>query len=99
VSALEAGWADALTLRDIPEGATMTVRVQPDANRTVIRGVQRGALKLMVSNVECMMFLSNLLHVSPARVKIVRGQFARDKFIQVSGLRADELRALLTAGA
>ena len=102
---LEPGWAEGLKLHDTPQGVTIPVRVQAGSSRTEIAGIQRGAIKLRLTappergqaNDQCIMFFATLLQVSQARIKMIRGQYGKDKLLQVSEMRGADVLARLPA--
>lgn len=100
---LEPGWAQGLVLRDTPDGVTIPLRVQAGTSRTEIAGISRGAIKLRLTappergqaNDQCIAFFTELFQVSQAKIKIIRGQYGREKLILVSGMRSVEVLARL----
>jgi uncharacterized protein (TIGR00251 family) len=84
--------------------ARITVKVHPRAKRTAIAGRLGDAYKLDLAappvdgkaNEECERFLAELAQVPRARVRVVSGQTARIKVVEVEGIGAQELALLLT---
>ncbi|WP_211334758.1 DUF167 domain-containing protein [Desulfosoma caldarium] len=80
----------------------MTVRVQPNARRTELAGVQQGALKIKVcapplegaANRECVRFLADLAGTSKSRVRVLQGNKSRNKVILIRGTTAERLMAV-----
>ena len=87
--------------------ARLTVKVHPRARRTGIAGRFGEAYKLDLAappvdgkaNEECVRFFAELAHVPRSRVRIVSGQTARLKLIEVEGVSQDELDVILKAAA
>jgi uncharacterized protein (TIGR00251 family) len=92
-----------IPIRDTPQGATFTVRVQPRARRNAIAGEMGDALKLVLTappvegkaNEACIEFLAKLLKVARSSVTIAAGETSRNKVIRVSGMSAAEVRLRL----
>ena len=84
----------------------LAVRVQPRAPRDELAGEREGRLLVRVTappldgkaNIAVTKLLAKRLGVAPGRVRIVRGQSARDKVVEVEGLGDDELLGRLSAG-
>ncbi len=87
-------------IRDTPDGATFTVKVQPRAKKNTITGQLGDSLKLALTappvegraNQACIEFFANLLDVPRSSVTITSGETSRRKVIRVAGLSADEVR-------
>ncbi len=47
------------------------------------------------ANAACLQFLADLLDLPLAQVVLLRGERARDKVVQITGLTRDEIRARL----
>jgi uncharacterized protein (TIGR00251 family) len=75
-------------------GATISVRVQPRAQRDEIVAVRDGVLVVRVvappvegrANDAVRRVVSERLGVPPSRVRLLRGQRSRDKVLRVEGL-------------
>ena len=84
--------------------ARITLKVHPRAKRTGITGRFGESFKLDLAappadgkaNEECVRYLAEVAGVPRARVRIVSGQTARMKVIDVEGVTAEELSKLLT---
>jgi len=96
-----------LTIRDIPDGCTLPVRVHPGARRNAIAGVHDGALKVSLTtpptdgraNQALIAFLAGELRIPRARVTLLTGAASRAKSLRIAGLTAAQLRAALTPPA
>jgi hypothetical protein len=85
------------------EAVRFGVLVQPRASRSEIVGVQGGALKVRVAappvdgaaNEELARVLARRLRVPRSAVRLARGETGRRKLIEVRGLTASQVRALL----
>ena len=90
-------------IRNTPEGAIFSIRVQPRARRNVVLGEIAGALKLALTappiegraNEACIEFLAGILRVPQSSITIAAGQTNRNKVIGVRGLAAAQLRERL----
>jgi uncharacterized protein (TIGR00251 family) len=79
------------------------VRVRPRASRSELAGTHGDALKIRLAappvegaaNAELIAFLAKRLRVSKSAVQIVKGARARDKVVEIEGVSADQIRALL----
>jgi len=88
-----------ISIRDTPQGAAFTVRVQPRARRNAILGEIGDALKIALkapplegrANEACIEFLAEFLKVPRSSVTIAAGETSRNKAIRVAGMSADEL--------
>ena len=93
-----------LTIRDIPGGCTLAVRVHPGARRNAISGVHDGALKVALTtpptdgraNQALIAFLAGELRIPRARITLLTGATSRSKSLRIAGLSAAQLRAVLT---
>ena len=90
-------------LSDTPDGCTLQLRVHPGAKRNAITGIHDGALKVSLTtpptdgraNEALIAFLAEQLHLPKARVSLVQGLTSRSKTVRITGLNAEEVRALL----
>jgi len=88
-----------IPIRDMPQGVTFAVRVQPRARKNAIVGELGGTLKLALTappvegraNEACIEFLAEFLKVPRSSVTIAAGQSSRNKVICVRGLTAVEV--------
>jgi len=91
-------------LRETEEGVVLRVLVQPKASRQELSGVYDGALRLRLSappvegaaNEACRVFLAELLRIPKSRIRIIRGERSRQKWIQIQGLTAKTILQRLT---
>ena len=91
------------TIRDSPEGAVLTVHVQPKSARTEYVGVQGDALKFCVAappvegaaNAELCRYLAGLFGLSQVEVVVRSGQAARRKRILLKRVLAERVRDIL----
>jgi uncharacterized protein (TIGR00251 family) len=85
---------------------TFSVRVQPRANHNTIEGGWQGALKVRLTappvddkaNNALRRLLADRLNVPLRAVTILSGTKGRTKRIAVSGVTADQVRALASTG-
>ena len=83
--------------------ARVTVKVHPRAKRTAITGRFGEAYKLDLAappvdgkaNEECVRFFAELARVPRSRVRIVTGQAARLKALEIEGVSQQDLESLL----
>lgn len=84
----------ALDLREVPEGITVKVKVQPRASRSAIAGLIGDSLKVALTsppvegaaNEACVAFFAELCGVAKGKVTIASGQKSRDKVIKITGV-------------
>ncbi len=85
--------------------AVFSVRVQPRASRDAIEGEWQGALKIRVTappvddraNDALRRLLAEHLEIPVAAVRILSGERGRTKRVEVCGVTAARIRALLQA--
>jgi uncharacterized protein len=83
------------------------VRVQPRASRDEIAGERNGAFLVRVkappadgrANAAVCRLVAKRVGVPPSRVRVVHGESARDKLLEIEGRDADALRHALGPGA
>jgi uncharacterized protein (TIGR00251 family) len=83
--------------------ARIEVRLRPGAGRDELGGFRDGVLQAKVAappqdgraNKALCKLIAKRLGVAPSRVSLVRGKRSRDKLIEVEGVEAERLRALL----
>ena len=81
----------------------LTVRVQPRAKRTEVRGVRAGELVVAVTappaggaaNAALVKYLAQRLAVAKSRIELVRGSKGRSKLLYIRGLTGAGLAARL----
>jgi len=84
----------------------LRIRALPRAARTAVAGPHGDTLKVRVAappvdgaaNEELVRFISKMLHVPRAAVRVVAGQTGRNKVIEVRGSTASAIRAALSKG-
>jgi uncharacterized protein (TIGR00251 family) len=87
----------------VADGSTVRVHLQPRASRTEICGVHGDELKVRVTsppvddaaNRLCIEFFAKLNKVAKSRVTIISGSRSRHKTIHISGIKSDQLLAIL----
>jgi uncharacterized protein len=85
---------DALDCREVSDGITFKVKVQPRASRNAVLGMLGDSLKLALTsppvegaaNSACIAFFAKLFSVGKSCVTIVSGQKSREKVIKIAGL-------------
>ena len=94
----------AVTFSVRPDGAVrFAVRVQPRASRAEVGGAHGNAVRVRVhaapvdgaANADVIEVLARVLGVPKRDVRIVSGETARQKVVDVAGLSADAVRARL----
>ena len=86
-----------------PTGVRFEVRVAPRASRDAVLGVHEGALKVALTappvdgeaNAALVAFVAKRLGVAKRDVVIVRGETSRQKQLEVRGVGAEAVRALV----
>ena len=94
-----------MTGRQPGPSARIELRVSPGAARNEIVGRYGEGWKVRVAaraergraNQELLGFLAETLGVRPARLRLVTGQGARDKLVEIDGMTRDEADRLLSA--
>lgn len=79
------------------------VRVQPGAARNEVAGVHDGAIKIRIqapavenrANEELRAFLAGLLKRPKSAVRLLSGERSRNKRVEISGVTAEEILALV----
>ena len=94
-----------LDLKAYPEKGTVVfaVRVQPRASKNDVSGVMEGALKIRLqapaienrANEDLCEFLGKLLKRPKSAVRILSGERSRNKRVEVFGVTAAEVEALV----
>ena len=90
-------------VRDHKEGATLTVRVIPNASRNSIIWGEDGRLVVKLTaapvegraNKELGKFLGKRLGFPPSSLSVIRGRTSRDKVILVAGANPEELEGII----
>lgn len=83
--------------------ARFAVRALPRASRTQLAGVYGEAVRVRLAappvggaaNRELIAFLAKKLDVPRSAVRVVQGERARDKIVEVDGLSAEQVRTRL----
>lgn len=96
-----------IDVRDVAGGATLRVRVAPRSPRDELAGEREGALLVRLTappvegaaNAALVRLLARLLGLPPSSLTVARGAKGRDKVLLVSGARAEQVRACLSAPA
>jgi len=92
-----------LTIKETPTGINFSVRVLPRSSRNEIAGEAEGVLRVKLTappvegaaNEMLVKFLADKLHVAKSKITILSGQTGRAKVISVSGLKKQELEAII----
>lgn len=83
-----------LDLKDLPDGMTVKVKVQPRAAKNEICGIMEDALRLRLTsppvdgeaNAACAAFLAHFVGVAKSKVTILHGLTSRSKTIKIDGI-------------
>ncbi len=94
-----------IAIRDTPQGATFSVRVQPRARKNAVIGEIGDALKIVLTappvegraNDACIEFLAEFLKVPRSSITIAAGVTSRNKVVRVRGITAAEVADRLRA--
>jgi uncharacterized protein (TIGR00251 family) len=92
-----------ITIRDIPDGCTLSVRVHPGAKRNAITGFHDGALKISLTtpptdgraNEALISILAERLSIPRSRISLISGATSRSKSLRITGKSAAEVQAAL----
>ena len=95
-----------LDLRLTTDGVRVPIRVAPRASRAAIVGVHDGALKVALTappvegaaNDALVRLLAKALGVPKGAVRLVQGERSRDKVVEIAGVDAVRVHALITGG-
>jgi hypothetical protein len=90
--------------RDVADGCTVSIRVQPGARANGVTGLYNGALKIALAqppvdgraNEALIAFVAELLGLPKSRVHLVGGASSRQKLVRVEGKSAAEIEAALS---
>lgn len=93
-----------IELKKTPEGIILPVRAQPGAKRDGIVGEWAGSLKIQVraipekgkANEAIIELLAERFKLRKATLRIVSGEFSRDKKVLIQGITEGELERLCT---
>jgi uncharacterized protein (TIGR00251 family) len=93
-----------LQLTNTNGGVRLAVWAKPRASKSRLLGVREGALEVALAappvdgaaNAELLRTLARALGVSVSAVELVRGSSGRTKLVEIRGLTAERLAALLT---
>jgi uncharacterized protein (TIGR00251 family) len=92
-----------LRVQHVGDRVRFAVRVQPRASRSEIGGLQGDALRVRITarpvdgaaNRALVELIASVLHVPARNVRIVAGASARSKLVEVAGIAATDVRALV----
>ncbi len=90
-------------IQDSPEGAVLTVHVQPKASKTEYAGLHGGALKFRVAaapvegaaNEALCSYLAGLFGLPKKAVSVQSGHSSRHKRVLLAGVTVDRVQAVL----
>lgn len=94
---------DSSPVRDSPDGAVLTIHVQPNASKTEFVGLHGGALKFRVAsppvdgvaNETLCAHLAKLFGLPGKAVTVQSGQSSRKKRVLLAGVPASRVRNVL----
>lgn len=83
-----------LDIKELTDGVTIRVKVQPRASKNQIQGISENALRVRLTappadgeaNVACTAFLGRFFGVAKSRVVIISGHTSRSKVIKLVGM-------------
>jgi len=89
--------------RDIPDGCTLSIRVQPGARKDIVLGLYADVLKIALStppiegraNEALIAFIAAKLSLPKSRVALLSGPTSRSKVLRVTGRSAGQVKAAL----
>ena len=89
--------------KDIADGCTLALRLQPAARKNAVTGLHADAVKIALTappvdgkaNEALIDFLAETLHLPRARIAIVSGLTSRSKLLRITGRNAAEVAAAL----
>ncbi len=88
-----------LKIGELENGIRIQIKVQPRSSKNQIAGVQQGALKIKLTappvegeaNKALVNFLSGVLKIPKKNIKIIKGESARNKIVDIKGIKRDTL--------
>ena len=91
-------------VRDVADGCTVSVRVQPGAKKDAVVGLHGGAVKIALNappvdgkaNEALIAFVAEKVGLPRARVSLVSGLTNRSKVVRVTGKSAAEVSVALS---
>jgi len=95
---------DLLDIKEIPQGISFKVKVQPRSSRNAIAAIMGNSLKIQLTsppvdgaaNAACTEFFGQILGVAKSRITISAGEKSRCKVIQVQGItKADFIQKII----
>ncbi len=95
---------DKLDIKELPDGISVKVRIQPRASRNTVAGITDDSLKLCLTappvdgeaNEACINFLAQLCGVAKKQVGIISGHKNRNKIVKIAGIDKKKLLAVFT---
>jgi len=92
-----------IEITEKPRAVQFAIRVSPRASRDAIGGAHDGALKIKITappvdgaaNAAIVKLLSKRLHVPKRDVRIVSGESSKTKRVEIAGVDAARIRALV----
>lgn len=89
-----------ISLKETPQGVTLTIKVQPRARRNAITGSMGGAIKLSLTsppvegkaNQAVIDFLAEFFEIPRSSVTISSGQTHRLKVVRITGVATEQIR-------
>ncbi|HWR44758.1 DUF167 domain-containing protein [Sporomusa sp.] len=94
-----------LDIKELPDGISFKVRVQPRSSKSAVGGIIGDSLKINLTsppvdgeaNAACIAFIASLFKVAKSTVIITSGQTSRSKIIKVIGLDKNNFFTVLAA--
>jgi len=88
-----------LDVKEVGNGVSIKIKVQPRAAKNQVAGIMDGALKIRLmappvdgaANQACCAFVAELLGVAKGQVTISHGHTGRNKTVRVEGLTAKQV--------
>ncbi|MBW2558676.1 MAG: YggU family protein [Deltaproteobacteria bacterium] len=92
-----------IPIGETTDGVVFNIRVIPRASRCELAGVQGDALKIRITappvegaaNKECIKFLSDILGVKKAQIKIIAGHRSKNKKVSISGMNRKDIERVV----
>lgn len=88
-----------LNVKELPDGVTVKVKVQPRAAKNEIYGIMEDALRVRLTsppvdgeaNAACTAFLGHFFRIAKSKVTIINGHTSRTKTIKLIGISKEQL--------
>ncbi|QDR80699.1 DUF167 domain-containing protein [Sporomusa termitida] len=96
---------DQLDIKELPDGVSFKVRVQPRSSKNAVSGIMGDSIKINLTsppvdgeaNAACIAFIAGLFKVSRSSVVITSGHRNRSKTVKVTGIDKNIFCSIIAA--